>query len=390
MAIMRAIQLTRKDQNLTIVTDSMSSIQCIESRIIDNQETVGRSLDKNKILNGDILEIIKDEIFERGEKKIKFQWIEAHTNLQTEDHINNNIVDGLAKAATYLDDKNYPPITRKTKNRIKISLNGMDLDGNINQIMRTLEEEIQIREWENKTSQKRPENSGKEYNKISNLKRYLQGFAIKLRTNTLPTLSFLKKTMGIENDSCPFCRRYTEDTWKHWTNSHSIELVYEMKSKIESSMETEVTKYDLNCIEYNDWIKMTETGVIDEESAKKLRKIMRGDPREYKKKDKKFKKKSESIFTKRLKQIHNIIIGYSKEMWVDRTQAIENYLKTWMIREEINKAKKEANKKRKDKINAKREIENQEIDTELRDLQEDSDQSEEEEEETRDETMETQ
>jgi ribonuclease HI len=154
IAIMRAIQLTRKDQNLTIVTDSMSSIQSIESRIIDNQETVGRSLDKNKILNGDILEIIKDEIFERREEKIKFQWIEAHTNLQTEDHVNNNIVDGLAKAATYLDDKNYPPITRKTKNRIKISLNSMDLDGNINQIMRTLEEEIQIREWETKHHKK--------------------------------------------------------------------------------------------------------------------------------------------------------------------------------------------------------------------------------------------
>jgi hypothetical protein len=90
---------------------------------------------------------------------------------------------------------------------------------------------------------------------------------------------------------------------------------------------------------------------------------------------KKRQKKSEIIFTKRLKQIHNIIIGYSKEMWVDRTQAIENYLKTSGIREEINKAKKEANKKRKDKINA-----NKEIDTELRDLQEDSDQSEEEEE----------
>jgi hypothetical protein len=37
---------------------------------------------------------------------------------------------------------------------------------------------------------------------------------------------------------------------------------------------------------------------------------------------------------KRLKQIHNIIIGYSKEMWVDRTQAIENYLKTSGIRED--------------------------------------------------------
>jgi hypothetical protein len=55
----------------------MSSIQSIESRIIDNQESVGRSLDKNKILNGNILETIKDEIFERGEEKIKFQWIEA-------------------------------------------------------------------------------------------------------------------------------------------------------------------------------------------------------------------------------------------------------------------------------------------------------------------------
>jgi hypothetical protein len=160
----------------------------------------------------------------------------------------------------------------------------------------------------NKTSQKRPENSGKEYNKISNLKRYLQGFSIKLRTNTLPTLSFLKKTMGIENDSCPFCRRYREDTWEHWTKSHSIELVYDMKSKIESCMGTKVTKYDLNCINHNNWVKMTETGVIDEESAKKLRKIMRGDTKEYQKKDKKIKKKLEIIFTKRLKQIHNIIM----------------------------------------------------------------------------------
>jgi ribonuclease HI len=42
-AIMKAIQLTKKDQKITIITDSMSSIQCIESRIIENQEP-GRSL----------------------------------------------------------------------------------------------------------------------------------------------------------------------------------------------------------------------------------------------------------------------------------------------------------------------------------------------------------
>jgi intergrase/recombinase len=118
------------------------------------QDTAGRSLDKNKILNGDILETIKDEISERGADKIKFQWIEAHTNLQTEDHINNR--------------------------------------------------------------------------------------------------------------------------------------------EIESSMGTEVTRYDLNSIDYNNWVKMTETGIIDEDSAKKLRKIMKGDPKEYKKKTKNSKKNQKS------------------------------------------------------------------------------------------------
>jgi hypothetical protein len=120
-----------------------------------------------------------------------------------------------------------------------------------------------------------------------------------------------------------------------------------MKSKIESCMGTEITKYELNYIDYNNWVKMTETGVINEKSTKKLRKIIRGNIKKYQKKDKKIKKKLEIIFTKRLKQIHNIIIGYFKEIiWVDRTQAIENYLKTSRIREEINKAKKT----RKEKI----------------------------------------
>jgi hypothetical protein len=57
-------ELTKKDRKITIITDCMSSIQCIESRSIDNQEP-GRSLNKNKIINGDILETIKDEIYER-------------------------------------------------------------------------------------------------------------------------------------------------------------------------------------------------------------------------------------------------------------------------------------------------------------------------------------
>jgi hypothetical protein len=50
----------------------MSSIQCIELRIIENQKP-GRSLDKNKIINGDILETIKDEIYDKGEDSVKFQ-----------------------------------------------------------------------------------------------------------------------------------------------------------------------------------------------------------------------------------------------------------------------------------------------------------------------------
>jgi ribonuclease HI len=102
-AIMRAIQLTKKDQKITIITDSMLSIQCIKSRIIKNQEP-RRSLNKNKIINRDILETIKDEIYDRGEDSVKFQWIEAHTNIQTGDYFYNNIADTLAKEAKYLDD----------------------------------------------------------------------------------------------------------------------------------------------------------------------------------------------------------------------------------------------------------------------------------------------
>jgi hypothetical protein len=109
---------------------------------------------------------------------------------------------------------------------------------------------------------------------------------------------------------------------------------------------------------------------------------MRGDPKEFKKKDKKLKKKFEKLFTRRMQQIHNIIIGYAKDMWVDRTQAIEHYLKTSGIREEINNAKKEAMKKRKKKRDKKEEQEKQDIDIELREHQEESDQSDEEVEET--------
>jgi hypothetical protein len=50
----------------------MLSIQCIKSRIIENQES-GRSLNKNKIINEDILETIKDEIYDKGEDSVKFQ-----------------------------------------------------------------------------------------------------------------------------------------------------------------------------------------------------------------------------------------------------------------------------------------------------------------------------
>jgi ribonuclease HI len=151
IAIMRAIQLTKKNQKITIITDSMSSIQYIESRIIENQEP-GRSLDKNKIINGDILKTIKDEIYDRGEELIKFQWIEAYTNIQTGDYFYNNIADTLAKKAIYLDDNQYLIIKRKTDNRVKILHNKIELEGDINQIMRALEDEAQIKEWENKTS----------------------------------------------------------------------------------------------------------------------------------------------------------------------------------------------------------------------------------------------
>jgi hypothetical protein len=47
----------------------MSSIQCIKSKIIENQEPE-RSLDKNKIINRDILETIKDKIYNRGEDSV--------------------------------------------------------------------------------------------------------------------------------------------------------------------------------------------------------------------------------------------------------------------------------------------------------------------------------
>jgi hypothetical protein len=102
-------------------------------------------INKNKIINKDILETIKDEIYERGEESVKFQWIEAHTNIQTGDYFYNNIADTLAKEAIYLNDNQYPIIKRKTDNRVKILYNEMKLEENINQIMRALEDEAQIK-----------------------------------------------------------------------------------------------------------------------------------------------------------------------------------------------------------------------------------------------------
>jgi ribonuclease HI len=61
--IMRAIQISKKEQKIKIIIDS---IQCIESKIKRNIESE-RTLNKNKILNGDILEQIKDELLERKE-----------------------------------------------------------------------------------------------------------------------------------------------------------------------------------------------------------------------------------------------------------------------------------------------------------------------------------
>jgi hypothetical protein len=149
-----------------------------------------------------------------------------------------------------------------------------------------------------------------------------------------------------------------------------------MKETIVQKMKSDIIMIDIRMnTNLDKWYKIAETGVIDEETAKKLRKLMRGDPKEFKKKDKKLKKKFKKLFIKRLQQIHNIIIGYTKDMWVDRTQAIKHYLKTLRIREEINNAKKEAMKKRKKKREKKEEQENQEIDLKLSEHQEESDPS---------------
>jgi hypothetical protein len=113
---------------------------------------------------------------------------------------------------------------------------------------------------------------GKEYNQINLIKRHLQGFAIKLRTNTLLTIAFLKKTIGIKNERCPYCRnRQAIDTWEHWTRQHLTILLEEMKETIVQKMGTDITIIDIKMnTNLDKWYKIVETGVIDEETAKKL------------------------------------------------------------------------------------------------------------------------
>jgi ribonuclease HI len=373
IGILRALKLTHDNQKLKIVTDSMSSIDAINKKIINNTEEE-RSLDRNSTSAGDVIEAIKQEFIRKGKDNISLSWVESHSGSETEDQKGNEEADKLANKATALEDNDFPKIQDESNNKIKFFKDNRELEGDINMIWTELCKNMHDKEWKEKTWQKKPENAEKAYNSLENLSRGNQRMAVKVRTNTLPTMDVIKKTLRIDCDQCILCGN--TDSWSHYRHNHVRWYeVSEIRDRICNQIIKEDNLTDENKLKWTlkegATLKTSlTTGIISQTTAKMIKEILRGDKEKYKNLGKKWKRKTEKWINKKLKQTQNMVIEAIRELWIDRLQRIEPRMVEQGVREQIEIKKTEEKKKRKDKEREKKRKEQEEIDEELRDTEE--------------------
>ncbi|MBZ6375419.1 MAG: hypothetical protein LBE67_10580 [Kocuria palustris] len=101
-AILRAIDIAPRHRDVTIITDSRYSIDCVTVWFINWRRNNWMTRDKKPVENKDLVESILVKIEERNDLKVKtlFEWVKGHNKDPGNEEADKLAVDGAQRGVS--------------------------------------------------------------------------------------------------------------------------------------------------------------------------------------------------------------------------------------------------------------------------------------------------